>query len=273
VLQTHGLKLPEHAVLEGRAVLTSARRAYHYAFGKRLLKGAAKVIAPSNSEKTSLEGIGLEGEKIAVMPSGVAPEDFSNPPGPDLFRERFGIPEEGRVILYVGRIAKSKGIETLVRAFCLLCKKRADVKLAIVGPDDGYLHVLKEMVRVLNLEGRVLFAGFLTHEEKLSAYSSADLVVYPGIYEGFPIVPLEAAIMARPLVVSNDPGMAFVGDSEFGLTFQYGNEHELTSRLDTILNDADLGRKLGETGKKCVLANYTWEIVTERIEQLYREIL
>jgi glycosyltransferase involved in cell wall biosynthesis len=273
VLQTHGLKLPENAALEERgAVLISARKAYDYVFGKRLLRGAAKVIALSESEKASLEGIGLEDERTTILPNGVAPEDFSNSPGPDLFRERFGI-TEGRVILYVGRIAKSKRIETLVKAFYLLSKERTDVKLAIVGPDDGYLHVLKEMVRVLNLEGRVLFAGFLAGAPKLSAYSSADVVVYPGVYEGFPIVPLEAAIMARPLVVSNDPGMAFVGNGDFGLTFHYGNEHELLDRLETILDDTDLGKKLGANGKKCVLANYTWEVVGRKVEHLYEEIL
>jgi glycosyltransferase involved in cell wall biosynthesis len=272
VLQAHGVRLGQYVASEGKTVRVCARIAYDHLFGNRLLKHASKVIAVSKSEKTLLERIGAEKENIVVIPNGVSPEDFCDLSGPDFFRKRFGIGEE-TVILYMGRIAKMKGIDTLVKAFYLLCRTRSDLKLAIVGPDFGYLHSLTEIIRHLNIEEKVVFAGLLTGQDRVSAYSSADAVVYPAIHEGFPIVPLEAAVMGKPIVVSSDPGMDFVREGGFGLSFQYGNEYELARCLDGLLEDRELGRRQGEQGKKCVLENYTWEAVSGRIEQLYRRIL
>lgn len=76
--------------------------------------------------------------------------------------------------------------------------------------------------------------------------------------------------MEKPVVVSDDHGMDFVRDGDFGVTFRYGNERELAVRLDQILEDHELAKEMGQNGKKCVLKNYTWEIITERVEQLYR---
>ena len=267
VVQTHGIKLPEHAFLEGKPHLVAARRAYQVAFGRGLLKGASKVVAYTNSERKLLQTIGVDTSRIVTIPNAVSPEDYCDPSPMNPFED-----EHVKVILYVGRVNRTKGIETLVKAFHLLAKHRTDVRLAIVGPDDGYLEELREIVDSFGLADKVLFTGLVSHERKVGAYYQADVVVYPGMYEGFPIVPLEAAIMAKPLVVSTDPGMDFVREGKFGLTFPYGNEYQLENALETLLGDAHLARELGERGKKCVLKNYTWDIVTDAVEQLYRDI-
>jgi glycosyltransferase involved in cell wall biosynthesis len=266
------MKPPEAAISEGRPLLNSSRQVYQHTFGTRLLRGASKVIALSDSERESLERIGAIGKNVVVMPNGVAPEDFANPPEPDLFRRKVGIGDE-KIILYIGRVAKSKGLDTLVRSFKKLCEDKEGIRLVIAGPDDGYLEYLKELVKSSNLGEKVLFPGLISHEEKLSAYNSADVVVYPGTYEGFPIVPLEAAIMAKPVIVSDDPGMDYVSRGGFGLTFKFGHEDELKLALERLLSDEQLSRTLGSTGKACVMQNYTWEIVARRIEALYRSIL
>jgi glycosyltransferase involved in cell wall biosynthesis len=272
VVETHGLRLPEYAIREGRAVLVGPRRIYDRAFGERLLRGCKKVIALTEFERGLLQRNGVDEGKIVVIPGGVCPEDFSDPPAPDLFRTQFAI-AEGRIILYVGRISKTKGIDTLVKAFHRLTAKFTDVKLVVAGSDDGYLRILKSIVGGLHEDSRVLFTGPLTEQQKLSAYNSADVIVYPGIYESFPVVPLEAAIMGRPVVVSSDPGMDFVSKGKFGLNFDYGNEYELEQTLQRILQDDRLARRLGQTGRKCVLENYTWDIVASRLEELYRRIV
>jgi glycosyltransferase involved in cell wall biosynthesis len=272
VVEPHGVKPPEAGLSEGKAILISARQAYGHTFGARLLRNAGWVIALNDSEKRALEIGGARPKGVVVMPNGVSPEDFCNSPGPHLFKSRVGINHE-KVILYVGRVAKSKGIDTLLRAFSLLCKHRNDLRLVIAGADDGYLENLKIIAQEHDLGRKVVFAGLLTHEEKLSAYDCADVVVYPGIYEGFPIVPLEAAIMEKPVIVSNDLGMNYVTDGGFGLSFRYGSAEELSHTLELILSDDELAKSLGTKGKRCVMDNYTWEIISRKIESLYRALL
>lgn len=274
VLQTHGIKQSEKAGTEGKPFHVATRRGYDQVFGKRLICGASKIIALTPSEKALLRASGAEEQRIAVIPNGVSPEDFARTGrnfGKDAFKERFGL--SGRkVVMFVGRINKTKGLETLVKAFSLLQTKHGDIKLVIVGPDDGYLLVLKDLVSHLGINDKVVFTGLVGHEQTPNAYAAADVVVYPGIYEGFPVVPLEAGIMGKPLVVSDDPGMDYVRDGGFGLTFRYGNENELKEALDRVLRDQRLARRLGKIGRKCILEKYTWDKVAGKIEELYLEI-
>jgi len=271
VLQTHGIKQSESATAEGKPLHVAARKAYDQVFGKRLMKNANKLIALTESERGLLIRGGGAAEKIVVMPNGVSPEDFENP-SPKNFLGKYGL-DGSRVVLYVGRLNRTKGVDTLVKAFYLLQMGGDDLRLVIAGPDDGILMDLKDLVKNFRMEKRVVFTGLLDHEQVRDAYAAADVVVYPGRYEGFPIVPLEAGINGKPLVVSNDPGMDYVRKGGFGLSFRYGDEHALKQTVARILFDGELGRELGEAGKKCVLENYTWDKIATSVEDLYRGIL
>ena len=269
VLETHGYKLPEEAASEQRLFLVGPRTIFDEIFGKRLLHDASRLIALNRFEKALLEANGVDARRIVTIPNAISPEDFSNPPVLD-------VPSGGRGkrVLFIGRINAQKGLVSLVKAFALLARDEGDVDLIIAGPDEGYSKVLRDMAAHMGVGDRVLFTGpIMSQEQKLAAYGSADVVVYPGCCEGFPIVPLEAAIMEKPIVVSNDPGMSFVSEGGFGLTFQYGNEHQLKNALQRILQDDGLARRLGQRGKECVLENYTWENVGGKVEELYHEVL
>jgi len=107
----------------------------------------------------------------------------------------------------------------------------------------------------------------------VAAYNDANVVVYPSLQEGFPIVPLEAAVMGRPLVVTDDPSVRFVGENNCGIVVKYNDVIRLAEALNTILEDPGLAKALGESARNVVLDNFTWSKVAQRIEQLYLEIL
>jgi glycosyltransferase involved in cell wall biosynthesis len=249
-----------------------SRRLFDQTFGKNLIKDASKLHALTKFEASQFVQNGIDKERIAVIPNGVAPEEFADPPPPGRFRELFEIEEE-KLILYIGRIHARKGLDFLVRAFSILAKYRADVRLVIAGPDFGYLNALEEIVAGLDLNGKILFTGTLNRTEVLAAYNDAAVVVYSTLQEGSPIVPLEAAVMARPLVVSDDPSMDFVRKENCGLVVKYGDVAQLAEALDTILEDSELARKLGQNGKNAVLNNFTWSKIAEKIESTYLEIV
>src|SRR5205823_5295362 len=98
------------------------------------------------------------------------------------------------------------GIETLVRAFRQLRETRDDAVLVLVGPDDGYQGRIEQLIKHLGVAKSVVITGLITMPEKLSVYTDSSLVVYPGEHEVFGLVPFEALLCGKPVIVSNDSG-------------------------------------------------------------------
>jgi glycosyltransferase involved in cell wall biosynthesis len=159
-----------------------------------------------------------------------------------------------------------------VKAFAFLSEKRKNIKLVIAGPDDGFLGTLKKIVRELNLTSKVIFTGSLNRKQVLAAYNSAAVVVYASLQEGFGLVPLEAGMMCKPVIVSDAPAMDFVKIGNFGLTVKYGNVLQLKEALEIILNNPELSKEMGKNGKKFVTENYSWGVIGKRIENVYYDI-
>lgn len=248
------------------------RNAFDSLFGKRLLRSASKILALTRSEATKCDQLGIDQVKIVVIPNGIDPKDFSNLPEKGEFRSQYGITQEN-IILYLGRVNRRKGIDVLINACSDFFRHQHDTKLVIAGADDGFLNEAKRMVKSLNLENRVLFTGGLTRRQVLAAYNEATIVVHTSTQEGFPIVPLEAGIMGKPIVVSDDPAMDFVRKGRFGLTVKYGSVTQLKEALEITFNDPEMARELGARGKKFVKENYGWETIGKRIEDIYYNVL
>ena len=152
---------------------------YDVLFGYRLLRDASKVIALSTVEAEQYRAMGVPEEKIAIIPNGIDLTEYANLPLKGSFKKKFGIDEDEKIVLYLGRIHKIKGIDILVRAFAEIIEKLDDVKLVIVGPDDGYLGEIETQIKSLNIKNKVLIPGPLYGEDKLAAYVDADVYVLP----------------------------------------------------------------------------------------------
>jgi len=247
------------------------RRVFETNFGKKLVKDASTLHALSQFEATQFTDAGINRNKIKVVPNGVTPEDFLDISLTSDFREFFGI-NEAEVVLYLGRVHKDKGIDTLLKAFAFLSQRRASIKLVIAGPDDGFVGTLREIVKDLNLAGKVIFTGSLNRKQVLAAYNCASVVVYASIQEGFGIVPLESGLMGKPVIVSDAPAMDFVERGKFGLTVKYGSVLQLTEALETILNNPEQSKIMGKNGKKFATENFSWNSIGKRFEDIYYDI-
>jgi glycosyltransferase involved in cell wall biosynthesis len=251
--------------------LALQRLFFEIIFGNNLLKHAAKILALTDFEKLQLVQKGVSEEKIVVIPNAIDPQNFKIIPPNGYFRNQFNLTGDN-IILYIGRLNSLKGLDNLIHAFSFLnCYK--NLKLVLCGPDDGMLESLQNLVSKLNLGERVLFTGSLNRKQVLAALNDATVVVYPSKQEGFPLVPLEAAIMGKPVIVSDHPSMDFVKKGNFGLTVEYGNTTQLKDALETILTDPVFSEKLGENGRKFVQENLTWDVVSSQIETVYSKIL
>jgi glycosyltransferase involved in cell wall biosynthesis len=236
-----------------------------------LLKNAGKIFALSQFEFSQLVERGVSKDKIVIIPNAIDLEDFKDPPKKGQFRKELQLDEE-EIILYLGRISRLKGLEFLVRAFSLLSNSN-NYRLVLAGPDHGFSNSLHRLIDSLRLNDKVLFTGTLDRKQVLGALNDAAVIVYATRQEGFPMVPLEAGIMGKPVIVSNHPSMDFVREGQFGLSVEYGKAVQLKETLERILENHDFAAELGENGRRYITKNFAFDAVAERVENEYLELI
>lgn len=262
ILQPHG-SVPRL----GKGVL---KRCFDLIFGYRILKDSDKILVLNKTEGEQCKVMGVNENRIKIIPNGIDLSKYHNLPERGLFKERYNIKEDEKIILYLGRIHKSKGIELLVKAFAEVLKNVKDLKLVIVGTDDGYLPTLRALTNSLNISNSVLFTGFLTHEEKLLVYVDADVFVTPS-FTGFPLTFLEAMACGVPIITTNKGDFIEGIDNEVGYVVQY-DEKELKNALFKILTDDGLRAKFRRNCREKI-REYDWDTIIDEVETLYMAII
>ena len=268
VLQAHG-SLPRIVAKQ------RLKWIYDVFCGYRLLRDASKVTALSQVEAQQYRDMGVPEEKIEVIPNGINLSEYTNLPHKGFFKKKFSIDGDEKIILYLGRIHKIKGIDFLVKAYAYLTKnmRHDDAILVIAGPDDGYLREVKSLVNSLGLNNKLLFVGPLYGRDKLKAYVDADLYVLPSRYETFPVAVLEAYACGKPVIASRVGGLKdLVINGVTGLLVEPGDVHRLANFIRFLLNDDERAEEMGLRGKQLVKENFTVEKVVDRLENLYRDI-
>jgi len=269
ILQVHG-SLPRIMVKR------TLKWIYDISFGSKLLKDTSKVIALHRAEAEQYEAMGVPREKIAIIPNGIDLSGYAELPPKGSFKKKFNIPEDKKIILYLGRIHKIKGIDFLVKAYAYLINemKCRDAILVIAGPDDGYLSEIKYLVQALGILNSILFVGPLYGEDKLAAYIDSEVYVLPSRYEIWGMTVLEAYACGKPVVASKVGGLRdLVSNGETGLLFEPGNVKQLARNIFNLLNGNDVAKEMGLKGKNFVKENFTIEKVVERLERVYEEVV
>ena len=236
-------------------------------FGYKILKDASKIIAVTKIEVEQYEKMDVDEDKIEIVPNGIDMSEYDNLPKKGKFRRKYLIGDEEKIILYLGRIHRIKGIDLLVRAFADLSKELNNVRLIIAGPDDGYLSTLKRQIDDLKIGDRILFTGPLYESDKLESYVNADVYVLPSVYEIFGITVLEACACGTPVVVTNRCGIADFVD-KVGYVVEYDKE-QLRDAIIKVLSDEGLRERFREGGSRLVREEFGWDMIVKRIEGLY----
>jgi len=248
------------------------KRIYDILFGYKLLSGAFTVIALSRVEAEQYRSVGVPEEKIEVIPNGIDLSEYADLPSRGCFRKKFGIKEEEKIVLYLGRIHRVKGLDILVEAFARVIEDLDDVRLVIVGPDDGYLSKLEALINALSINDNVLILGPMYGHNKLEAYVDADVYILPSRYEAFSMSLLEAYACGKPVIASRVGGLTdTVVEGITGLLVETGDVRKLTRSMLSLLNDDDRAKEMGLRSKQFVKENFTIEKVVDKLEQLYQK--
>jgi len=266
VLSVHGSLCPT-----ARKQKAPCKQVFTYFLGRYILRDVSIAIVLSKEEKKQLLLMGLEPDKVRVIPNGVNLLEFADPPKKGTFREKYFIGSDERIILFLGRINREKGLDLLVSAFSKLVEQLKGLRLVVAGPADlHYLASLKQLIATKKIEDRVLFTGLLVGKEKLSVYVDADVFVLPSHFEGLSFTVLEACASGVPVVITHHCNIPEVADYKAG--FVVGrNEEEIRNAVFTILSDQKMRRELGSNGKKMVRQKFTLTKTVKQLEELYRE--
>jgi glycogen(starch) synthase len=172
----------------------------------------------------------------------------------------------------VGRLAHQKGFDLALVAFGSIAERFPDVALVIAG--DGPLrNELEALADTLRIKHRIEFLGWISPEEVPALMNSATLVVMPSREDPFPLVAIEAALMARPLVAARVGGLReAVVHGETGLLVPPEDPSALADAFARVLDHPKFARQLGEAARTWALTTYSWERFVDAYDDLYQRL-
>ena len=247
------------------------KRMYHSIWGRRLLLGAAALIATSEQEVEELAAGGVSREKIVLRRNGVEPPPTW--PASGTFRATQGIAPEVKLILFLGRLSVKKSPDLLLHAFRELPEQidGKQVKLLFAGPDEGGLKErLEQTARQLGVSARIQFTGPLFADAKWAAYRDSDVFVLPSQNENFGNTAAEAIAAGTPVIVSEQCGIAPLLADIAGLVVPH-DSRALAVALHGVLSDSSLYSRLA-AGCTAVTSRLGWKEPVEQMESLYNKL-
>ena len=261
VLQAHGSL---HNIVAKRRL----KWAYNMVFGCILLRDASKVIALSQTEAQQYRDIGVPEEKIEVIPNGIDLSEYGNLPSKGSFKKKFSINDDEKIVLYLGRIHESKGLDLLADAISIVLRDFSNVRLVVVGPDDGYAATFSRLISNLGIGKNILFTGFVEKRDKLAALGDSDVFVTPRFY-GFPVTFLEACLAGCPIVTISDE-LDWIHDN-VGYVVE-NSPVALAKAVSNILQD-EWARERFKNNCRHVIKNFDILTVTARLEDTYKSVV
>lgn len=232
---------------------------------KFILKGV-KVISLSKNNKKMLKENGIEDIiiindrlKLVINEESLSKRRQNNPP----------------TILFLSNLSKEKGVYVFIEALMILKNKGDDFKAEIVGaPLNITEEELKERISGLNLNDRVTYHGFAKGMKRFEFYLKSDIFVLPSLKETFPGVVLEAMQCALPVVSTKEGGIPdIIIDGETGFLVEKGNPSALAEKIEVLLKDKNLAKKMGEKGRERFLKNFTFDKTEEEFVKLFSSLV
>jgi glycosyltransferase involved in cell wall biosynthesis len=267
VYMLRGLKLETATGLK-RVLLRAAERT--------AARCAQTVLCNSSSMRDEALALGLVPERKLRMigegsSNGVNTERFS--PGPSTVRAQWGIPEDARVVGFVGRLTRDKGVPDLVEAFDSILARLPDAHLLLVGWYDEAEDALDAGCRArIGQHPRIHATGFRHDTERY--YRAMDVMVLPTWREGFPNVVLEASATGVPVVTTISTGSQdSVIPEVTGLLIPPGYPEAISEAVLKLLGDPERRRRMGEAGRAWVGRVFSDEYVLRLAVGFYKGLL
>lgn len=241
------------------------------------------VITVSYAMKDELEKLGFPTNKIRVCWNGIDPSKYDpknvTEEQKQQLKHNYGIADNENMIFFIGRLVTVKGVDNLIRAMPYVLQDFPNSKLVILGIGDMEW-LLKEMAQNLGVADKIVYRyEFISETERIIHYEAADCVVLPSIYEPFGIVCTESMSMGKPPVVGATGTNGFReqiipdGDNQCGVHINPHDPEDIAWGIKHILQDKKNALWMGKNARKRVLDTFTWEKITKKTLEIYKEFL
>jgi glycosyltransferase involved in cell wall biosynthesis len=237
---------------------------------ERAIRKADIIIVPSYSTKKDLTYLfGIRSEKIKVICHGVESR-FRHISNVEEYRLRNNLPT--KMILSVGTLEPRKNIVTLIKAFKELRERGLkDYKLVVAGDKKCCVKQLLDEIKSNNLEQAILFPGAVRDKDLPLLYNCARIFVYPSLYEGFGLPPLEAMACGIPVITSNTSSLPEVVDGA-GIMVDPTDVSLLCDSMYDLLQDRELWHRMRNMGLERSKL-FSWEKAAKETLAVYDEVL
>jgi glycosyltransferase involved in cell wall biosynthesis len=234
-----------------------------------LLRRCDTVFTVSEYERDYLAARGVKRRTLVVTGNGVQPEEYRSPgdgEGRRALRKRAGVPDDARIVAFIGRKTEYKGLPTLVSALREV-RRRQPAWALLAGPSSPWFDAFygglcpEDRAAVVDL-------GTVSHADKVELLHAADVLVLPSAFEAFGIVFLEAWMCGTPVIGAARGAMPSV-IADAGLTFEHGSSADLARAIEAILADREGARAMAQRGRLQVETRYTWARIAATVRAAY----
>jgi len=228
------------------------------------------VSAPSNAAAIMLKNHGVT-KNISAISCGVRFEDFDHIQlAQPALREKFGLPSDKKLFVYVGRLDEEKKVDVLIKAMSYVQDDQVVLVLAGNGLKNDTLH---ELVTELGLNSRIIFLGAIPRQDIPALYNACDIFVMPGDVESLSISTLEALVCGKPVIAAHAMALPeMVQDGRNGYLFQPGDSFDLAKKIDCIATETTLWLKMSALSKIIALEHQLKNTISS-YEKLYQKII
>ncbi|HLN46288.1 MAG TPA: glycosyltransferase family 4 protein [Candidatus Sulfotelmatobacter sp.] len=248
-----------------------------------MAQNSNKIITVSYAMQQDLVKHGWQQSKISPVWNGVDAEKY-NPTkikkqDVAAIRQRYGVPDNWNMLLFVGRLNWVKGVRNLVLGMPSVLREYPNTKLIILGKGEEESDLLETANRLGIANNIVTRFDFVPENERILHYAAADACVFPSVYEPFGIVSLEAMSLEKPVVVGARGVVGFReqvisdGTDQNGVHVNGDDPSDIAWGIKQILKDPDKARNWGENGRKRVLDVFTWRKVAEETLRIYESVM
>ena len=243
----------------------------HVAWQSDMLKRASAIHVTSAEERRLTADVAPDVPRV-LIPNGIYWNQFQNLPHGWGFRRRKLDGHRGPIVLSLGRIARKKAPDRLVRALPEVVRHHPDVLLVFAGPDDEGLMVgLLELAQSLGVERRVRFTGMVHREERLQALSAATIWALPSHTENFAVAAAEALAAGVPVVLTPQVNIAAAAAAAGAAIVLRPDGADLSRRLVQLLDDGALRATLGARAREHA-RQFDWGTIAPQLYRIYRDI-
>ena len=241
---------------------------YFRLFLPRSIKKADKIITVSEKTKNDIiNRFKVPEDKISIIHLGLSTV-FRRTRNTNLLL-KYGI--TNKYILFVGNIEPKKNLVRLLKAYYeVVCTKNITHQLVIAGKKAWKYKEVFRTVHSLKLQNKVIFTGYFPEKDLPALYSMADLFVFPSIYEGFGIPPLEAMACEIPVLASNTGALPEITGGNCLMVDPY-NVNDIADGIHHLLTNENLRKEYIKKGKKWV-EQYTWDRAARMTIEVYEEV-